>query len=37
MRWAGARKRNLQLADVAARIVEQQRLLEPKRKPTVTR
>jgi two-component system, response regulator PdtaR len=29
-----ARERNLRLADVAARIVEQQRLLEPKRNPT---
>ena len=28
-----ARERNLRLADVAARIVEQQSLLEPKRKP----
>jgi two-component system, response regulator PdtaR len=31
-----ARERNLRLAEVAARIVEQQ-LLEPKRKPTATR
>jgi response regulator NasT len=31
-----ARERNLRLADVAARIVEQQSLLEPKRKPTAT-
>jgi len=29
-----ARERNLRLADVAARIVEQQRLLEPKRDPS---
>ena len=29
-----ARERNLRLADVAARIVEQQSLLEPKRNPT---
>jgi response regulator NasT len=32
-----ARERNLRLADVAARIVEQQSLLEPKRKPTANR
>jgi response regulator NasT len=32
-----ARERNLRLADVAARIVEQQSLLEPKRKPNATR
>jgi AmiR/NasT family two-component response regulator len=32
-----ARERNLRLAEVAARIVEQQTLLEPKRKPTPTR
>ena len=32
-----ARERNLRLAEVAARIVEQQTLLEPKRKPTATR
>jgi two-component system, response regulator PdtaR len=32
-----ARERNLRLADVAARIVEQQTLLEPKRKPPATR
>ena len=32
-----ARERNLRLADVAARIVEQQNLLAPKRKPTATR
>ena len=32
-----ARERNLRLADVAARIVEQQTLLEPKRKPAATR
>lgn len=32
-----ARERNLRLAVVAARIVEQQSLLEPKRKPTVKR
>jgi two-component system, response regulator PdtaR len=31
-----ARERNLRLADVAARIVEQQSLLEPKRKPAKT-
>jgi two-component system, response regulator PdtaR len=31
-----ARERNLRLADVAARIVEQQSLLEPKRKPAAT-
>jgi two-component system, response regulator PdtaR len=31
-----ARERNLRLADVAARIVEQQRLLEPKPKPPAT-
>jgi AmiR/NasT family two-component response regulator len=31
-----ARERNLRLADVAARIVEQQSLLEPKRRPTAT-
>ena len=31
-----ARERNLRLADVAARIVEQQRLLEPKRKTAAT-
>jgi len=30
-----ARERNLRLADVARRIVEQQSLLEPKRKPSV--
>ena len=32
-----ARERNLRLADVASRIVDQQSLLAPKRKPTVTR
>jgi two-component system, response regulator PdtaR len=32
-----ARERNLKLAEVASRIVEQQSLLEPKRKPTPTR
>jgi response regulator NasT len=32
-----ARERNLRLADVAARIVEQQSLLAPKRKPTPSR
>jgi response regulator NasT len=32
-----ARERNLRLADVAARIVEQQSLLQPKRKPPATR
>ena len=32
-----ARERNLRLVDVAARIVEQQTLLEPKRKPPATR
>jgi two-component system, response regulator PdtaR len=32
-----ARERNLRLADVAARIVEQQSLLVPKRKPAATR
>jgi AmiR/NasT family two-component response regulator len=32
-----ARERNLRLAEVAARIVEQQSLLEPKRKPAPTR
>ena len=32
-----ARERNLRLADVAARIVEQQSLLAPKRKPATTR
>jgi two-component system, response regulator PdtaR len=32
-----ARERNLRLADVAARIIEQQSLLEPKRKPTAKR
>jgi response regulator NasT len=32
-----ARERNLRLAEVAARIVEQQSLLEPKRKPTPAR
>jgi len=32
-----ARERNLRLADVAMRIVEQQSLLEPKRKPNATR
>ncbi len=32
-----ARERNLRLADVAARIVEQQSLLGPKRKPTPSR
>jgi len=32
-----ARERNLRLAEVAARIVEQQTLLEPTRKPTATR
>jgi response regulator NasT len=32
-----ARERNLRLADVAARIVEQRSLLEPKRKPTAKR
>lgn len=32
-----ARERNLRLADVAARIVEQQSLLVPKRKPATTR
>jgi two-component system, response regulator PdtaR len=32
-----ARERNLRLAEVAARIVEQQTLLEPKRKRTATR
>jgi response regulator NasT len=32
-----ARERNLRLADVAARIVEQQTLLEPKRKPATAR
>ena len=32
-----ARERNLRLADVAARIVEQQSLLAPKRKPARTR
>ena len=32
-----ARERNLRLADVAARIVEQQSLLVPKRKPAPTR
>jgi two-component system, response regulator PdtaR len=31
-----ARERNLRLVEVAARIVEQQSLLAPKRKPTVT-
>ena len=31
-----ARERNLKLADVAARIVEQQSLLEPKPKRTAT-
>jgi AmiR/NasT family two-component response regulator len=31
-----ARERNLRLADVAARIVEQQSVLEPKRKPSPT-
>jgi two-component system, response regulator PdtaR len=31
-----ARERNLRLADVAARIVEQQSLLEPKRKRAAT-
>ena len=31
-----ARERNLRLADVAARIVEQQSLLDPKRKPATT-
>jgi len=32
-----ARERNLRLADVAARIVDQRSLLEPKRKPTAKR
>jgi two-component system, response regulator PdtaR len=32
-----ARERNLRLAEVAARIVEQQSLLEPNRKPTASR
>jgi response regulator NasT len=32
-----ARERNLRLADVAARIVDQQTLLEPKRKPATAR
>jgi response regulator NasT len=32
-----ARERNLRLADVAARIVEQQSLLEPKRRPRANR
>jgi hypothetical protein len=32
-----ARERNLRLADVAARIVDQQSLLEPKRKPSAAR
>jgi two-component system, response regulator PdtaR len=32
-----ARERNLKLAEVASRIVEQQSLLEPKRKPAPTR
>jgi response regulator NasT len=32
-----ARERNLRLADVAARIVEQQSLLAPKRKPAASR
>jgi two-component system, response regulator PdtaR len=32
-----ARERNLRLVEVAARIVEQQTLLEPKRKPAATR
>jgi AmiR/NasT family two-component response regulator len=32
-----ARERNLKLAEVAARIVEQQTLLEPKQKRTPTR
>jgi len=32
-----ARERNLRLADVAMRIVEQQSLLEPKRRPNATR
>jgi two-component system, response regulator PdtaR len=32
-----ARERNLKLAEVASRIVEQQSLLEPRRKPTPTR
>jgi response regulator NasT len=32
-----ARERNLRLADVAARFIEQQSLLEPKRKPTTKR
>ena len=32
-----ARERNLRLADVAARIVEQQSLLDPKRKPAAKR
>jgi AmiR/NasT family two-component response regulator len=32
-----ARERNLRLVEVAARIVEQQSLLEPKRKPASTR
>lgn len=32
-----ARERNLRLADVAARIVEQQPLLEPRRKPSAAR
>lgn len=32
-----ARERNLRLADVAARIVEQQSLLAPKRKRPATR